>query len=215
MQQITIGSNGYNLVAMPTSPGIAQVSISMSDTVAQVPSPYTKQTQTFAWAGGDQWSAQIVLPPMKGTDAAAWKGFLASLQGSLNVVQLGDPDYPGPYGSANGAPVVDMTISDTNQPMQNILYTRGWQPSMWRLLLPGDYLQLGYRLHIVTAPVNADSNGHAPISIWPSLRDSVTDGQQVNLNEPQGLFRLAQNERGWHASPAQLTNISLNLAEVR
>ena len=215
MQQITIGTNTYNLIAMPASPGITQVSISMSDIVAQVANPFTRQTQTFAWAGGDQWSAQIVMPAMKNQAAAPWKAFLASLQGSLNVLQLGDPDVSAPYGTAEGAPVVDMSATGTNEPMQTTLYTRGWQPSAWRLLLPGDYLQIGYRLHIVIAPVNSDVNGHAPISIWPSLRDTVTDGQQVILAQPKGLFRLGQNERGWHASPAQPTSISLNLVEVR
>lgn len=215
MTQITIGTNTYNLVAMPSYPAIAQVSIMMADTNATVPNPYTKQTQTFAWAGGDNWSAQITLPPMTTQQAAPWKACLAALQGSLNVVQLGDPDVAAPFGSVQGAPLVDMSTSGTNQPMQTTLYTRGWVPYTWRLLLPGDYLQIGYRLHMVTAPVNADASGKSAISIWPSLRDTVTDGQQVILAQPKGLFRLASDQRGWHASPSQLTTLSLNLTEVR
>lgn len=215
MQNIQIGSNTYNLISMPTTPAIAQVTFGMDDTIAQVVNPFTRQTQTFAWPGADQWSAQITIPPMHASTAAPWKAFLASLQGSYNVLQLGDPSSPGLLGSGAGTPVVSMSQSDTNQPMQMVLYTRGWVASVANVLLAGDYLQIGYRLHIVTASVNSDSSGDAQVPIWPSIRDSLTDGQSIILNNPQGLFRLAQNTRNWHASPRTATNMSLNLIEVR
>lgn len=215
MQNIQIGSNTYNLVSMPTSPAIAQVSFGMEDTIAQVVNPFTRQTQTFAWPGADQWSAQITIPPMHAATAAPWKAFLASLQGSYNVLQLGDPSSSGLLGIGSRYPSIDMSQSETNQPMQTVLYTRGWVASTAGVLLAGDYLQIGYRLHIVTAAVNSDSSGDAQITIWPSIRDSLTDGEPIILNNPQGLFRLAQNTRNWHASPRSATNISLNLIEVR
>jgi hypothetical protein len=96
-----------------------------------------------------------------------------------------------------------------------LLNTRGWTPSVYGLLLPGDYLQVGYRLYMATAVVNADSNGNAKISIWPSLRETPADGATVSLVNCQGVFRLSANKRTWHAANDQLAQISFPVIEVR
>lgn len=216
MTTITIGSKTYNLVPLPSSPGISQVQIIMSDTVGSVVNPFTGETQTQTWGGGDNFHATITLPPMSGSDVPAWRAFLGSLRGITNVIQLGDPDYTGPQGSVSGTPQVNMATAGTNAPMSTTLYTKGWTVSTNNLLLPGDYIQIGYRLHmVVDSAVNSDSGGDATISIWPSIRDTLTDGEAIITANPQGLFRLAQNIRGWHASPQSLTNITLQLTEAR
>ena len=212
MQTITVGSNSYGLVSIPDSLRLADVSFMMSDTVASVDNPFNRQQQTQYWGGGDMWSGKVTLPAMKAADAAAWKAFLAELRGIANVFQLGDPTAIAPFGSALGQPVT----SGTNSAMATQLVTSGWTPSQFRLLLPGDYLQIGYRLHMaVDAPVNSDASGNATISIWPSLREAPAANTQIVLKQPQGLFRLAKNQRGWHASPQRATTISFDFEEVR
>lgn len=212
MQSITVGSNNYNLVTIPASAKMAAISFVMSDTVAAVGSPFTLQEQTQYWTGGDRWSGRLTLPPMKGPDAAPWKAFLAELHGIANVFQLGDPDGRAPAGSALGVPIV----TGTNVAGGAQLATSGWTASQYRVLLPGDYLQVGYRLYmVVDSPVNSDFQGNATINLWPSLREVPAANAPLILAQPKGLFRLAKNDRGWSASPRRATTISFEFEEVR
>lgn len=212
MQAITVGSKTYNLVPIPSGVGMADISITLTDTVGVVANAFNRQQQTQYWGGGEMWSGRITLPPMKAADAAPWKAFLAGLRGIENVFQLGDPDGQKPLGSALGAPVT----AGTNNAMATQISTSGWTASQTGLLLPGSYLQIGYRLHMVVyASVDSDANGDATFDIWPSLREAPAAGSPIVLNGPVGLFRLAKNDRGWQASPRRPTTMTIDFEEVR
>jgi hypothetical protein len=197
---------------MPTTPAPASITFGLQDTVAVVESPYVpSQNQYQIWPGADRWSVTVELPPMRRVTAMPWLAFLAELKGMSGCFLLGDPLGKLPSGEVSGAPVV----SGTNQVTTNTLATRGWSPNVYRLLLPGDYLGILNRLYQVTADVNADGSGNASISIWPSLRDTLSDGTAINFVNTFGVFRLSSNKRQWHASPKQLTQISFSAIEVR
>ncbi len=217
MQTIAVGANTYTLVAMPAKPGFAEVAFGMTDSVSAVTSPFTMQTQTQAWPGADMWTAQFTLPPLTFQASRAWLAFLAGLRGRLNVFQAGDPYAARPQGTGAGAPVVDGSVGTNNAAMATTLYTRGWLPSRFGVLLPGDNLQIGYRLHMVAgdARVNSDSTGAANFPIFPSLREQPADGAAIVLSNPKGLFRLPQNKRGWHSSPSMLVQTGFDGEEVR
>jgi hypothetical protein len=216
MTSITIGGNTYNLVTLPAKPGPADVEIGMNDAVAVVTSPFTRQEQTQQWPGGDFWDATVTMPPMTAETAASWRGFLAELRGRLNVLQLSDPSAWPTQGGKVGAPVVNSSNPGYNLPMTWSLVTRGWTASQFRLLMPGQQFQIGYRLYmLVDAPVNSDSGGNATLTIWPSIRETPADGTQIVLAKPAGLFRLASNRRSHQASPARGTTMSFKLTEAR
>jgi hypothetical protein len=213
---ITLPSGStYTLVQLPSYPGLSQWSIALIDSVAQVQSPFVPgQTQTQAWPGADAWSIQFTTPKMSRWTAAAWRGFLSELRGTQNVFQIGDPYATTPLGQPSGAPVCN-TTGTNNLTSATSLVTEGWTPSTFGLLLAGDYIQLGYRLHQVCEPVNSDSGGNATISIWPSLRESPANGTALILTNTVGLFRLADNKRTWHSDYTSLTQISINAVEAR
>lgn len=207
-----IGSyGGASIIAFPKTPGIRQISWTMNDSVAIARSPYTGATQTQVWPGGDWWEADVALPQMNQHNEAVWSAFLAELRGMANVFYLGDPLRPHPCGLPQGNPVVD----GVNNAMSQTLHTRGWKVNSFRLLLPGDLLQIGYRLHKVLDVVNSDASGKADISIWPSIREATTDGQQVILNNPQGLFRLSTNRRSVTTTETRLSAVTLKIIEAR
>ena len=212
---ITVGSNTYTLIPLPTYPGLSEISLTMNDSVAVVPSPYVpSQVQTQAWPGADAWSLEFTLPKMNVQTAAPWRGFMAELRGMQNVFQIGDPYATAPQGSAPGTPTV-ATSGSNNLPMSTSLYTAGWTPSRTNILLPGDYIQLGYHLHVCCEAANSDSGGLSTISIWPSLRESPANGYFPILWNAKGLFRLAQNSRTWHNDFARLMSVSFKAMEVR
>jgi hypothetical protein len=208
---ITVNGNNVSLVAMPTSPGPRSVQFDITDAVSSVVSPFTGQTQTYSWPGADMWSGTVELPTLTQAQADQWISFLMELRGIQNPMQLGDPARSTPNGNALGVPVVNGAQAAASQS----LLTRGWAPNSYRLLLTGDYIQVGYRLHRVLDQVNSDANGDATISIWPSLRDPVIDGQTVILNNPKGLFRLASNKRTWSSDFTLRTKLSFQVMEYR
>jgi hypothetical protein len=219
MTTITINGNDYTLVTMPSSLAASDVQVTMRDSVATVQSPYVPgQTQTQQWPGADTWSAQITLPPMPRAQAAMWKGFLAECRGEANVFQLGDPLAPGPLGTGQGIPLVDGSVGTNNAATSTTLFTKGWKPTTFRLLMPADYLQVGYRLYMVAGqtPINSDGSGKAQIQVWPSIREQPTDGAAIILRNTTGLFRLAKNSRSWSTTARGKTStISVQAVEAR
>jgi hypothetical protein len=212
---ITIGANTYNLIAMPNNLVPSGVEWGMNDSAAQNVSPFTRRTQVQAWPGADFWDAKATLPPMVRAMGAPWEAFLAELRGISNVFQLADPRGMGPLGTPRGTPLVNGTVSTNNLPMSTVLSTRGWTASQYRLLLPGDLFQIGYRLHRVCEAVNSDGSGNATISVWPSLREQPADGAPLILKAPSGLFRLAGNRRSSRWELGGIVKLSFQAVEAR
>lgn len=205
--------NNWNIVSLPTTPGFRQVTLEMTDTVASSTSPFALQTQFYNWAGADLWSGTVSLPELTKTQAAPWVAFLGELRGRLNVFQLGDPLRQTPAGNPQGNGTVDNSIAGNNQAGSTTLYSQNWTPSITGLLLPGDYIQIGYRLYMVLDQANSDASGKAQISIWPSLREAPYGS--IVTSGCKGLFRLADNKRTFSSDYTRLSQISLQFVEAR
>jgi hypothetical protein len=206
---------GWNVVPFPLAPGFRSVEFTATDTVAQVGSPFTQQSQFQTWPGGDIWHGTVTLPKMPRSQAAQWIAFLLALRGAANAFMIGDPFAAIPQGSPAGVPVVDSVIATNNVAMATTLVTKGWKPSTFRMLLPGDYIQVGLRMHVVLNTINPDSTGAATIGIWPSLRERPADGSSLILSKPKGLFRLAENKRTWSVDETRLFGLSFKIAEAK
>jgi hypothetical protein len=211
---ITIGGNAVNLVSMPTSPGFKAIEFTMFDAVAVNTSAFTGQVQSQAWPGADQWSATFTLPQLTPDQAREWAGFLMQLRGMENAFQVGDQSATTPRGSASGTPTVNNELNG-NAAMSQTLGTSGWTPGATGVLLRGDYIQIGYRLHSVLDDINADGNGDAILPIWPSLREVPTDGVPVITENTVGLMRLSENKRTYSTAVNRLSSMSFMAQEYR
>ncbi|HEV2463541.1 MAG TPA: hypothetical protein VGT04_07040 [Acidobacteriaceae bacterium] len=212
---ITVGGNSVTLVALPSSPAFRVAEFTLTDAVSIVSSPFTGQTQAQQWPGGDSWGSVLTLPPLQQADADEWIAFLMQMRGMANAFQVGDPLKAAPRGTPSGTPLVDNTQNGGNQAMSQSLGTKGWTASTANLLLRGDYIQIGYRLHRVLDPVSSDASGNALISIFPSLREQPTDSGTVVTSNARGLWRLATNQRKWSADYTKLSSISIPMREYR
>ncbi len=181
----------------------------MSDSVSANTSPFTHQAQTIDWQT-DWWSGQVSLPPMQRGKAQAWIAFLAELRGMGAAFYLGDPMGAKPTGWAHGVAVT----AGVNASRSSLLAITGLTANTQRQLLPGDYLQVGARLHQNLDVVNSDGTGSATLNIWPRLRESPASGSAVTLHNAQGLFRLASNERGYSISVNRLYAIAFKVEEA-
>jgi hypothetical protein len=199
---------------MPGYPGFESIEFTMTDSVGIVRSPFTPSSvQTQAWPGADGWRATVTLPKMNRFIAAPWRAWMAELRGMQNVFQLGDPicTTPSPLSQASGTPL----CASGNSIASTELYTSGWTPSVFNQLMPGDYIQIEYRLYMVCEAVNSDSDGNATVQVWPSLREDHPEGTALVLSNTQGVFRLSQNTRTWHLETSKLLSFSFQCEEVR
>lgn len=216
--------NGVSIITMPAEPGARQFELAQSDMNAMNSSPFTGASQMQAWPGSDQWSGTLTLPPLSAAQRAQWSAFLGETRGMLNAFLLAPPDYKAPQGVANhlSKPVV----SGANNAMTTTLVTKGWRKKTVRLLMPGDYIQIGptptdqnvaglCRLHQVLHQVDSDGSGNATLTLWPSLRETVTDGTVIVLKKPQGLFRLAENKRSMLTTETRSSTTTFHVMEAR
>jgi hypothetical protein len=220
--------NGWKIVPMPSSPKPSSIHFSMSDAVGETVSPFTRQTQEQEWPGGDYWELDIQLPPLTSrprsgsvynaawTQIGTWRGWLAALHGKANVFSVGDPLATAPTGSPGASVPVCVNSTSENQATASYIYTSGWVASTSGLLLPGDYIQLGKRLHVVAgvSSVDSDASGNATIEIWPSLRESAA-GVSIGLTNCTGLFRLADNKREFSENVTRLFGLTFKAIEAR
>jgi hypothetical protein len=213
---VNVNSQPVTVITLPASPGFRAVEFSFEDAGAENKSPFTGWTQVLQWPGSDMLSGTMTLPPMTQDQADAWKAALMSCRGKANGFMLGDPAKNKLGGNTQGSiPLVDGSVAGSNVAGTTILSTKNWKPSSFRLLLPGDYLQIGVRLHVVMYAVNSDASGKASIEIYPSIRETPADGLAVNLNKPKGLFRRKNNVQTWSAMFNRLTALSFQIEEYR
>lgn len=181
--------NGYNIVALPcdTVPGVqhpSSIEWDMQEVVSANRSPFTGQTQTYDWQNS-WWEGQVSFPPMRRLSFDAWTAFLAQCRGQTNAFSLGDPKAAMPKGSPAGAPVVSGAAQTGYS-----LVTRGWVAQRSRLLMAGDFIEIGRRLYKILDQVNSDASGNATLAVWPNLRDQPADGAAIKCSNCKGLFTL-------------------------
>lgn len=210
---VVLNGTTISVVNLPASPGLQSVDFDFTTLSAVVTSVFTGQQQTQKWPGADMWSGTATLPPLTQVEADEWISALMQLQGQVNAFQLGDPLKSMPRGVPLGTPVADATVAMTAG--TTVLNTKGWTASKSGLLLPGDYVQVGYRLYRVLDSVTSDSSGKAAINIWPSLREVPPDSQPVITTNPVGLFRLAKNKNTWSSDYTSLSHMSFPFMEYR
>jgi hypothetical protein len=211
---ISLLGNTVSVVQLPATGGALQsLDWTANTSVAVVQSVFTGSTQTQIWPGADTRSGVATLPPLTQKLAKPWKAALMQMQGMQNAFQIGDPLGAVPQGHVQGNPLVDGTVAVVAG--GPILYTKGWTPSQINLLLPGDYIQVGYRYYNVLDAVISDAAGKSAINIWPSLREVPVDGQAVVTTNPVGLFRLAKNSIVWSEDFTKLCHLSFSFVEYR
>jgi hypothetical protein len=205
---ITGTFNGWPVVALPASPVPSSIEFTANDIVASNISPFTGQQQVLDWQAG--WlEASVMMPPMPEAQAKAWTAFFLQVRGQACVFPLGVPNPPGIVITPAGSPVVN----GANQTGYSLL-TRGWTASAANVLDPGDWFQVGSRLHQNLDAANADGSGDATLNIWPPLRESPADGTALVLSNPVGLWRLKSNDRKFSINIARIYGFQFEIREA-
>jgi len=158
-------------LALPTSIGIADITLSANNAVAISQSPFTFQQQIIRHPG-QKWVASVSIPPVHRDLAEPWVSFLLSMNGPAGSFLLGDPNGKAPRGNINqsstwflSAGVWNLTglwqdnLPYSYDPSSEIfanlkvrgdqgtgtssLDLKGVSPDVSQVFLAGDYIQLG------------------------------------------------------------------------
>ena len=187
-------------LALPTSIGIANITLSANNAVAISQSPFTFQQQIIRHAG-QRWTASVSIPPVRRDLAEPWNAFLLALNGPVGTLLLGDPNAKAPRGTATSA-----TLTGTAGSSSPTITMTG-------TLLAGDYIQLGSGATATLHKVLVDRSGTGTLEVWPKLRSTVT-GATVTLSNTVGRFRLSGNQQSFSIDNASIYGISFDCVEV-
>lgn len=187
-------------LTLPTSIGIAEITLYANNAVAISQSPFTFQQQIIQHAG-QRWTASVSIPPVRRDLAEPWNAFLLALNGPVGTFLLGDPNAKAPRGTASTA-----TLTGTAGSSSPTITMTG-------TLLAGDYIQLGSGVTATLHKVLVDRSGSGTLEIWPKLRSSVTDAT-VTLNNTVGRFRLSSGQQSFSIDSASSYGISFDCVEA-
>lgn len=201
--------------ALPTSIGIANITLRAQNAVAYEESPFTfaGQVQTST---GERWLADVSIPPVRDDLAEEWVAFLVKLRGMTHTFLMGDPNRTIARGSARGTDTVTVNGGSQTGEALNIntdqINAKGY-------LLPGDYIQLGSgstsTLHKVLETVDTSAiDGSATVTLWPAIRTAPASGATVVVEDAKGRFRLASNTTEWSINETSVYGISFSAMEA-
>jgi hypothetical protein len=187
-------------LALPTSIGIAEITLTASNAVAISQSPFTFQQQIVQHPG-QRWTASVTIPPVRRDLAEPWVAFLLALNGPVGTFLLGDPNAKAPQGTATSA-----TITGTAGNSSPTITMTG-------TLLAGDYIQIGSGSTATLHKVLVNRSGTGTLEVWPALRSTVT-GATVTLTNTVGRFRLSGNQQSFSINNASVYGISFDCVEA-
>lgn len=205
---------------MPTYPltfpaiGIQSSSFGLIRSTSSSVSPFTFRQQVYSF-GGSRWQGEVTFKPVRSSDAATIKAFLADMNGQYGTFLYGDPDYlaEGPRGALGGTPLVK-GASQTG----NTLLIDGATAATANWIRKGDYFQLGTgtaaRLYMVTEDANSNSIGEVTLTFQPSLRSSPADNDAVTITGAKGLMRLASNVAEWQSNYRPIFGFTITFQEA-
>jgi hypothetical protein len=187
-------------LALPTSIGIAQITLTASNAVAISQSPFTFQQQIIQHPG-QRWTASVSIPPVRRETAEPWVAFLLALNGPVGTFLLGDPNAKAPRGTATSATITG--TAGNSSPTITMVGT----------LLAGDYIQIGSGATATLHKVLVNRSGTGTLEVWPALRSTVT-GATVTLTNTVGRFRLSGNQQSFSINNASVYGISFDCVEA-
>lgn len=195
----------------PASPKPRRLSLAPMTAAGIHSSPFTFAQQVQEHQG-QLWGLDVVLPPMKRSDAEPWLAMFLKLHGIVGTFLYGDLSSDTPQGIATGTPLVNGASQTGYQ-----LTTDGWTVSQTGILKAGDYIGLGSgsgsQLYKVEDDVDSDGAGNAVLNIWPDLRSSPGDDDPITVSSPRGVFRMREAP-SWDIDEALVYSISFSAMEA-
>ena len=203
-------------LTLPTTTGIASISLVARNVVGLSQSPFTLKTQVQKHAG-QRWEATINLPPLSRDEAEEWIAFLMKLNGVFGTFTMGDPNGATPRGAIKDYSSDTMQVNGASQ-SGNSLDIDQATASVTGYLKAGDYIQIGTaagaELYKVLNDADSNASGEVTVDIWPNLRTTPTDNERVYAANTVGLFRLSDNSVTFSIDQATIYGLTFGAVEA-
>lgn len=169
-------------------------------------SPFNGASQVVRYPGS-RWKSTITYSVLDENQARKIEAVIAALDGEFGRVKLRD------WGREPRTPAGVPLVSDPNQTGTE-LHTKGWEPGVV-VLRAGDYFTVNDELKKVTADVKSTESGEAVIPFSPMLRSSPDADASIEVAEPYGIFKLADDSQGaCDRSPGGITAMTIEFEEA-
>lgn len=159
----------------------------------------TSGVRTAADTEAQYWLAEA---SWENLDARQWGEVMGALVDG--GVLLGVP--MDRFGSPDGSPQLDGTQSGET------VQTTGWAADTEGLLLPGEYVQVGTRLHHVQEQVDSDASGNAEVVVWPPVEADAN--AVIAYDSPKGRWVVEGDVESRQRAP-NIYRVSVTLVEDR
>lgn len=174
-------------VAFPSSllPKIRRLQLTLDENKAQQRSQFTRRRQAVSLSGGtaDMWTGVIEMALLTApTDLRVMWAFLNKV-GIYGLFTIADVDYPGPTSGATTGLVKGAGQSGMQLTVDGLATSSS-------ILLEGEYFQVGFGFHILTADAISNPGGEVTFNFKPALRVSPADNATVIFNTPKMLLQM-------------------------
>ena len=171
--------------------GVVKMKWSRKAKVSSTTGSFDFSQKVYDW-GARIREVEVSVRSLSEEEERIWRGFLLRVDGQIGNFQLSPSGSEFPAGAIHdkfgrwkGSAVVD----GANQ-TGKVLSVRGLPVSEEVALAEGDWFSLGGVLHEVTANVSSDGNGLGTISLWRALAIAPADGAALDLEKPEGTFKM-------------------------
>jgi hypothetical protein len=198
---------GLMLIPFPAAPIPAQIDWDIDQPAQVNRGEFTGRRRVTILTAAPRWYAQVTLPPILGEGRVLdWRAFLVDLDGianSFRLVAVERDQMPGaPSVSVDGAAQGGLQLA-----------TKGWG-GPGQKLRRGQFVTVGDQLLMLRAPVIANAEGKAILSIKPYLRLSPADGAPIEVRRPYAVMAMSDARNGWSVGIGQNYAVSFACEEA-
>ncbi|MFN3517949.1 MAG: hypothetical protein ACK4YT_00730 [Sphingomonas sp.] len=195
------------LIPFPAAPVPAQIDWSIDQPGQVNRGEFTGRRRVTILTAAPRFYAQVTLPPILGEDRVLdWRAFVVDLDGVANSFRLvaveRDQLRDSPLVSVDGAGQGGLQLA-----------TKGWGAAGQKLKR-GQFVTVGDQLLMLRAPVVADAEGRAVLSIKPYLRLSPVDGGLIEVRRPYAVMAMSDPRNGWSVGIGQNYAVSFSCEEA-
>jgi hypothetical protein len=195
------------LIPFPAAPVPAEIQWEIDQPGQVNRGEFTGRRRVTILSAAPRWFAQVTMPPILGEERVLdWRAFVVDLEGVANSFRLIACERDQVL-----APIAVQVDGSSQGGLQ--LATRGWGTAGQKLRR-GQFVTVGEQLLMLRAPVVADANGRAVLSIKPYLRLSPADGAPVEVRRPYAVMAMSDPRNGWRVGIGQNYGISFQCEEA-
>jgi hypothetical protein len=173
---------------LPDTPGFIEFEWDPTSAVARQINPFDLTRKIYVWEGQIR-LASVKVQAMPLAAAKKWMAFIHKLNGIQGTFYMQDEVAAAVRGSYVPSGSYHPEVDGANQTGCDLV-TKGWPPSITKMLLAGDWIAINNRLYQLLDDVNSGGGGAATLTVWPNVGGIAANTAIDVGSDAYGIFRL-------------------------